>query len=350
MNNSIPQTFTSHNFTSDSDNFLNFPPAVIVAWNVITGLAVIVNITHLTILLTRQELRKPSYNNFRLLLIITAVLQLTTCILRLIFSNNYMQPILGSYHFLCVMTAIVVKVKSMVTVMLIFILSVDRALCVTACSRQDSIRSKRAWVHYRKIVIIVCVISTLTMLAVGVGFGKDFELSNLGLCWFKNRTFRRILSTYQGLVLLSMLISSAYTAILARRQIRRIHNCRLIKQMMEVVKSLEAIIVWTLIGWLLPLINRYFRDKNSLKPFDYVTMLTFAMNLLITPLLYGLTNSTYRIVLWSIFRPRKATKEEVATIEGIQANKSNSCRNTSKSVHFSQEVKTAGDEASESLP
>lgn len=287
-----------------------YPPFVFVWWNVMSALAVIVNLGHLMIIRMQKELHRTSYYNFKIFLLINGVFQLITAAFRLVFSNDYMQDILKQEHVICTASGVFLRISAAAIASLLLLVSIDRAICIKQCLKHYK---KRYFVKlFPMLVIAVFLITPAIFITEGVMFSDAFSAAGPALCTVLKHKSASPISTpasiYQALAFTAIIVINIYTIIMARililntfkesqdpKMSRSQGSKRHIKCVVEISRSLGAIILWTVLAWLPRIINSRLEGAGTyIIELDYLAILLLGCHPLVMPLVYSLTNRTHR--------------------------------------------------------
>ena len=282
------------------------PLEFLVTWNIIAVLSVIVNMIHLTVVSTQPELKKRSYLNFKLFLIITGVWDLVMGILWSLFSNEVFQNFLRDYPPLCVATAVYMNSKNATHVTFLLLVSVDRAVCIRKCIKYQQRKFVKV---FPAVMGVTCIFFPLVYSVEGILYGEVFKPFGFALCFYRSlkpdvTPFYAPNQSYIVICVLAIIILNAYAAILAKVKLSKSKNQRRYNRMIEVTKVLTAIIVWTILTWI-PLIVDFCLHAagKDFKSLFYGSVIVLGLDNAMTPFLYSLTNQTYRRAVVSKFFP-----------------------------------------------
>lgn len=305
-----------------------YPLYIVIIWNIFSASAIIVNIIHLLIVRLQKELQRTSYYNFKLFLIINGVILIATASLRLFFSNDYMQTVLRNNNILCTSTGVFQRTMAVCTATNLLLVSVDRAICIKQCMKYYK---KRIFVKlFPKLICAVFLITPTIFITEGVLYSDAFVATGPGLCTILDKTCSKLAtgaSIYQATAFCAIIAINLYTIIMARvlilSTVKKIAerdakpnkqsrgSARHVKCVVEISRSLGAIIMWTVIAWLPRVINSRFEQAGEyVRGLDYLSVTLLGAHLLVMPLVYGLTNRTHRrLILSKIKQPFTSTAE-----------------------------------------
>ena len=317
MNSTLPST--SYYNSTTALPLHPYPLYIVVIWNIFSALAVIVNILFLLVIRLQKELQRTSYYNFKLFLIINGVILIVTAAFRLLVSNDYFQAILRDNLIFCAATGVFQRTMAVCTATNLLLVSLDRAICVKQCLKHYK---KRYFVKmFPYLVCAVFLITPVIFITEGVLYTEAFVATGPGLCTVHDKNLSKLAtgaSIYQALAFTLIIVINLYTIIIARILILNTFKkipvskdntkngkvnrgtARHVKCVVEISRSLGAIIAWTVIAWLPRVINSRVEQAGVYnKTLDYISVTLLGAHLLVMPLVYGLSNRTHRKLVCS---------------------------------------------------
>lgn len=296
----------SFNLTTPGEQDEKLSKPVVTIFTIIAAIAVIVNSIHLWILGKQKHLKKAENNNYKIFLIILCCMDLGVNIPRLIFSNTYFQLLLESHDWLCSISGAYVHFTYISQTNILLMVSIDRTYSLhNSVMKYKSVTFIRFYPQITGCIIFIFFItySTLAVLFAEDGFSiKDMGSCNMGstdMPWLGAPTVFVILIDLIAITILYGYIIFIFK--LRKSQVNQTVGRRM-TSMISAIRTIGCIIVASWACWLPPIMSSalWAFGIPSL-PLEIAALLMVELNSLANPLIYGLTNSSYRTVFLKFF-------------------------------------------------
>ena len=297
-------TSTSQNISRVADEHM--PIQVVTAFTILAAFAVVINSIHLFVLGKQRQLKKTENNNYRLFLMTLGALDLGVNIPRLILSNDYFQTQLEKHDWLCSLSGCFVHFVYITQCNILLMVSIDRTYSLhNSVKKYKSVTFIKYYPQITGGIIFIFFTVYLTLAVVYNGTG--FSTKDMGGCNLGSLTVPWLGAPTAFVILLDLLsITSLYGYIIFIIRLRKAKLNQTLGQrkssLLKAVRTIGCILVASWTCWVPPILSAaLWAFGVPSVPLEVTALLMVEINSLANPLIYGLTNSAYRAVLFQIF-------------------------------------------------
>lgn len=282
---------------TSTSTYIHPSDSLLFIYNSIAVVVILLNAVHLFIL--KSMLRLRHHRNYKMFLMIVAASDLGLGIVRGLLSNNFVQQLMFDHSALCVTTSVIVHSLLLTMTSVMLLISIDRFL---ALDKERCYRRLIFVKHYSKIVTATISAFVLLYLIVGTGFGgSGFTVKGMGACKMgsANAPYLGLLSV--SLCLLELTIMTAiYVKIinLTKKVLQSARRKTEKRNLKDILLTIGGILLAKVIFWcpiMITVIARAMKVDCNLC--EWLGLITMSLNSVANPLLYGLTNQSYRMFL-----------------------------------------------------
>lgn len=304
--------------------------SVVIVFNIIAAIAIVTNSLHLWLICSQRRLKKARYYNYKLFLIVLAVMDLSLGVVRLILSNDFFQRLMNRHSIFCTVTAVYLYTTLTSMISMIVLVSVDRAYSLNMSVHYQN---RKFVIIYPQITAAVICFFAIIHTALGIVFnGRGFSTKDVGGCNFGSSEIPLLAAPIGLIVLVDLLVLIAvyiYIFALTQRHLSNNRNLRENQRVREITQTIGVIIACSALCWIPPILSSVLWAVGIPNvELEVCALILVELNSLANPLLYGLANSTYRSMVYKKLSSCVDTKSESTTAD----------RNVGPQVEISIEV------------
>ena len=284
------ETTTTLSYTPPSDTLLFIYKSIAVV-------AILLNTVHLYILKCMVRLRHQK--NYQCFVVIVAASDLGLGLARGLLSNNYVQEEMYNRRVLCVTTAVVIHTLLITTTTGMLLISIDRLLSL----QQEDCYHRLIFVrHYSKIVVVAILAIAVLYVILGAVFSDvGFTVKGMGGCKFGSPKSPHLGLVSVGLCLVELIVITGIYCkiiILTKKVVSSSRRKTEKRNIKDIVLTIGVIVLAKIIFWcpiMFTVVARGLQRKCT--ACEWIGLITMSINPVVNPLLYGLTNRSYRMFI-----------------------------------------------------
>lgn len=212
-------------------------------------------------------------------------------ILRVSLSNKPVQTYMYGARWLCVLSAVLIHSFLLIMSSLLLLVSIDRAI---ALKRGSQYSVMRFVIHFRKMTFCTMVLAFTMYAVIGTTSSSiGFEVKGMGACKMSTPKAPQLGMISVGANLINLLLIIAvyiYVLVLSKMALSTVK-----KSMESIIFTIGLIIVAKILFWCPIMVTVALRAlKISDNISEWVGLLTMSLNSIANPLLYGITNRSFR--------------------------------------------------------
>lgn len=265
------------------------PQSVVITYCVFNVAAVIINIAQYIGLRAMPKI--IGLENFFFFLKNLSLMDASMGLLRALISAKATQRYMVNARWLCISSAVLSHSFLLVMSCILLLVSVDRAIALKKGANYSRIQFV---VHFQKITFFTMALVFVMYSTIGITCSNiGFEVKGLGACKFGTEMAPKLglISVGSNFVNLMLIITVYVYVLVMSKKILQVVN----KSMDDIIFTIGLIIGAKIVFWCPIMMAVIMRGLDiHCGVCEWIGLLTMSLNSIANPLLYGVTNKSYR--------------------------------------------------------
>ena len=297
---------TTDQISTSTTPYPKVPLPILRVSNFISVVAILLNIMHLIFLSFKPKSRRPKAENFKVFLMVLAVVDILMMTGQLALDHEVVQEKVHKHHWSCVLNATILHSLFVFDLVILFLMSMERLLSV--CLPKTFNTSVRKKVYAIFLLCIYVSIQFLYCILAILYHDKAYSVKGSGVCSPGSKQMPQLNNVTLGFGLMCLVFIVISSLVLVCKTCHMVRTAtslpiasriRTAKQTKLMAYMIAALVGAKVICWVPGFVAVTLRHtKYHSQDLDNIGRMMVYLFSIFAPLIYGATNKEYREYIW----------------------------------------------------